>query len=83
MNWIQLAVLSPLTELVISPAKGARPEQVGVTRMRAVRNSSTRRRFMRWKRSKTFSSCSAVVVLGRVDEVAQDGIDLAPSADGP
>ncbi len=52
-------MVSPLTVLVISPAKGATAEHVGVTRMRAVWNSSTRRRFMRWKRSKTCSICSA------------------------
>ena len=48
MNWTQLAVFTPLTGLTMSSANGASAEHVGVTRMRQLWNSSTRRRFMRW-----------------------------------
>ena len=40
--------------------------------------SSTRRRFMRWKRSKICSSCSAVVDWAASTQVAQHGVDLVP-----
>ena len=61
VNWTQLGVSTPFTVPWPSPTRGATPAQVGVTKMRASWNSSMRVRFMRWKRSKTRTSSSAVV----------------------
>ena len=45
--------------MIVVMKSDATAEQVGVTRMRAVWNSSTSRRFMKWKRSIARNSSTA------------------------
>ena len=79
MNWIQLAVVSPLTELVISSANGATPEQVGVTRMRAGAEQLHQTQVHAVEAVEDLQQLLGRRRLSGLDEVAQDRMDLLPA----